>query len=159
MPNNDPNTRSMQQALQQRMTQSSEEYLNRLKIQLDQAKTEPERNNVEHSIIQFLKSQHLNQRDLQVEIDKIMNKRVAHPVWDLSNSDEGPVIVRKVPEEQQRAKTTDTGWLGKTVAIYIGGRSVKARVTASYNDGTYDLVVDNDKKLTKVSESFIDFAG
>lgn len=152
-----PDQEAQRQTLMQRTENHTNQYLDKLKTQLNQAKTEPERRNIEHSIMQLLKSQHLNQRDLQVEIDKLMNRRVAHPVWDLSNGDEGPVIVRKVPEESERTKGSDLGWLNKNVATYIGGQPVVAKVASVNDDGTYDLETENGDKIAGVAEEFIDF--
>jgi hypothetical protein len=88
-----------------------------------------------------------------------MTKKTAHPVWDLSNSDAGPTIVRKVPEAASRAKSVDTGWLNKNVAIYVGGDRVTARVAAVHGDGTYDLVTEFNETMSDVAEGFIDFTG
>jgi tetratricopeptide (TPR) repeat protein len=86
-----------------------------------------------------------------------MSKKIAHPVWDLSNGEQGPVIVRKVEEGPERAKAVDLGWLGKNVATYIGGQPVHAKVAAVHADGTYDLVTKNGEKLDGVAEEFISF--
>ena len=88
-----------------------------------------------------------------------MTKKTAHPVWDLSNSDEGPVIVRKVPEEAERAKGSDLGWLNKNVATYIGGQPVVAKVAKIHDDGTYDLVTKAGEHIDGVAEEFIHFLG
>jgi hypothetical protein len=165
MPNNDPGLRPMQQSLQRTMDQSTKAYLDKLKTQYSQANTTMERQRIEVEVMRFLNSQHVNQRELQTELAKfrsaamVPNKRVAHPVWDLSNGDEGPAIVRKVPEVAERTKSVSTGWMNKNVAIYVGGQRVNARVAAVYRDGTYDLVTEFNETMNDVAESFIDFTG
>ena len=89
--------------------------------------------------------------------DSIVNKRVAHPVWDLTHSDAGPAIVRKVQEDAERSKNSDLGWLGKSVATYIGGAKVMARVASINDDNTFNLVTSTGNTIECIDEAFITF--
>jgi hypothetical protein len=83
--------------------------------------------------------------------------KTAHPIWDLSAGDNGLQVVRKVPEDSERSKGSDLGWLNRNVATYIGGKAVQARVASVNDDGTFNLVTADGDTIEKVAEEFCDF--